>query len=118
MQTWISDVRQLYLESDRTEIAEMREKNLAIEAEGGTVPEPEIREPGFRALVEENVKLGVKRLSESSVISNVSLLSLVRPAYGIETDNGSINLVARPSRCRRQCDRRDQGETRRRSCST
>ena len=80
MQTWISDVRQLYLQSNRTEIAEMREKNLAIEAEGGTVPEPEIREPGFRALVEENVKLGVKRLTESSVISNVSfaLLSFSR----------------------------------------
>ena len=116
MQTWISDIRQLYLQSNRTEIVEMREQNLAIEAEGGTVPEPEIREPGFRALVEENVKLGVKRLSESSVISNVSLLSLVLPAYGIETDNEW--LVARPSRCRRQYDRRDQGETCRRSCST
>ena len=78
MQTWISDVRQLYLQSNRTEIVEMREKNLAVEAEGGIVPEPDIREPGFRALVEENVKLGVKRLTESSVISNVSLLSCVR----------------------------------------
>lgn len=50
----------------------MREKNLATEAKGDKVPEPEVRDPGFRALVEENVKLGVKRLSESSVISNVS----------------------------------------------
>ena len=72
MQTWIGDVRQLYLQSNRTEIVEMREKNQATEAKGGTVPEPEVRDPGFRALVEENVKLGVKRLSESSVMSNVS----------------------------------------------
>lgn len=89
MQTWISDVRQLYLESNRTEIVEMREKNLVTEAEGGTVPEPEIREPGFRALVEENVKLGVKRLSESSVISNVSLLSFCPSRLGLEIDNWS-----------------------------
>ncbi|KAG9028834.1 hypothetical protein FS842_004690, partial [Serendipita sp. 407] len=52
--TWIGDIRTLYLTSDRTEIAEMRAKNLAIEAEGGTVEEPDIKEPGFRALVEEN----------------------------------------------------------------
>jgi carbonic anhydrase len=82
VQTWISDVRELYLQSNRTEIVEMREKNLATEAEGGTVPEPDIREPGFRALVEENVKLGVKRLSQSSIISNVRLFSLVLPACG------------------------------------
>lgn len=83
MQTWISDIRQLYLQSNRTEIVESREKNLAIEAEGGTVPEPDIKDPGFRALVEENVKLGVKRLSESSVISNVSFRSvLVFPTHG------------------------------------
>jgi len=83
VQTWISDIRQLYLQSNRTEIVESREKNLAIEAEGGTVPEPDIKDPGFRALVEENVKLGVKRLSESSVISNVSFRSvLVFPTHG------------------------------------
>ncbi|KAG8813803.1 hypothetical protein FRC18_002279 [Serendipita sp. 400] len=68
--TWIGDIRTLYLTSDRTEIAEMRAKNLAIEAEGGTVEEPDIKEPGFRALVEENVKQQVQRIADSSVMKN------------------------------------------------
>ena len=67
----------------------MREKNLVVEAGGGTVPEPDIREPGFRALVEENVKLGVKRLSESSVISNVSFALCSPSRVGPEADNWS-----------------------------
>ncbi|PVG02995.1 carbonic anhydrase, partial [Serendipita vermifera] len=69
--TWISDIRTLYLSSDREEIVEMRTRNLEIEAQGGTVEEPTIREPGFRALVEENVKLGVQRLAASSVYKNL-----------------------------------------------
>ncbi|CAG7854214.1 SubName: Full=Related to carbonic anhydrase {ECO:0000313/EMBL:CCA67549.1} [Serendipita indica DSM 11827] len=68
--TWIGDIRQLYLTSNRSEIVEMRTANLAIEAAGGTVEEPKIREPGFRALVEENVKLQVQRLVDSSVMKN------------------------------------------------
>lgn len=64
----------------------MREKNLAAEAKGDKVPEPEVRDPGFRALVEENVKSGVKRLSESSVISNVSFPPTLLNA-AIEIDN-------------------------------
>lgn len=71
IQTWIGDVRNLYLSSNRTEIAIMRERNLAIEAAGGVVGEPEVRDPGFRALVEENVKVQVARISKSSVITNV-----------------------------------------------
>lgn len=77
--TWIGDIRQLYLTSNRSEIVEMRTANLAIEAAGGTVEEPKIREPGFRALVEENVKLQVQRLVDSSVMKNVGLLSLGLP---------------------------------------
>ncbi|KAG8793574.1 hypothetical protein FRC17_008434, partial [Serendipita sp. 399] len=68
--TWIGDIRTLYLTSDRAEIVEMRTKNLEIEAQGGTVEEPNIREPGFRALVEENVKQQVQRIAESSVMKN------------------------------------------------
>ncbi|CAG8723038.1 10337_t:CDS:2, partial [Acaulospora colombiana] len=69
--TWISDIRTIYLTSERAEIVEMRTRNLEIEANGGTVEEPTIREPGFRALVEENVKLGVQRLATSSVYKNL-----------------------------------------------
>jgi carbonic anhydrase len=71
--TWISDIRNIYLTSERAEIVEMRTRNNEIEAQGGTVEEPTIREPGFRALVEENVKLGVQRLATSSVYKNVSI---------------------------------------------
>jgi len=74
VQTWIGDVRTLYLTSNRTEIVEMRTKNLQIEATGGTVEEPDVAEVGFRALVEENVKQQVQRISQSSVITNVCLL--------------------------------------------
>ncbi|KIM31864.1 hypothetical protein M408DRAFT_327270 [Serendipita vermifera MAFF 305830] len=72
VQTWIGDVRALYLSSNRTEIAEMRTRNLEREAAGETVEEPDVQEPGFRALVEENVKQQVKRITESSVISNLN----------------------------------------------
>jgi carbonic anhydrase len=76
IQTWIGDIRALYLSSNRTEIAEMRTRNLETEAAGGTVPEPEVGEPGFRALVEENIKQQVQRITQSSVITNVSILTL------------------------------------------
>ena len=72
VQTWIGDVRALYLSSNRTEIVEMRTKNLQKEAAGETVEEPDVQEPGFRALVEENVKQQVLRISQSSVINNLN----------------------------------------------
>jgi carbonic anhydrase len=73
IQSWIGDVRQLYLSSNRTEIVEMRDANLAREARGELVEEPDRREPGFRALVEENVKRQVTAIAKSSLIVNVSL---------------------------------------------
>jgi len=78
IQTWIGDIRALYLSSNRTEVVEMRTKNLQIEASGGTVEEPIVQDPGFRALVEENVKQQVQRISQSSVIINVSTLFAIR----------------------------------------
>lgn len=68
--TWISDIRSLYLSSNRTEVAQMRIANEIKEASGGTVPPPGIRDPGFRALVEENVKLQVQKVVDSPVIKN------------------------------------------------
>ena len=83
IQTWIGDIRALYLSSNRTEVVEMRTKNLQIEASGETVEEPNVQDPGFRALVEENVKQQVKRISQSSVIINVRSLFTIRPFQAI-----------------------------------
>ena len=46
VQTWIDPIRQLYLTSDREEIVSLRTANLALEANGTEIGEPEINEPG------------------------------------------------------------------------
>ncbi|KAF6764094.1 carbonic anhydrase [Ephemerocybe angulata] len=66
VQAWIEPIREQLRTSTRTEIVELREK-----IKGRTdVEEPEISDPGFRALVEENVKAGVSRIAANSVIVN------------------------------------------------
>jgi carbonic anhydrase len=67
VQAWIRPIRELFETSSRAEIVELRTKNAAT---GGVIEEPEIREPGFRALVEENVKATVARVAADSVITN------------------------------------------------
>ncbi|KAJ3572302.1 hypothetical protein NP233_g3180 [Leucocoprinus birnbaumii] len=66
VQTWIEPIRELYQSSNRTEIVQLREQNnneTVIEAPG-------INNPGYRALVEENVKAGVQRIALDNVILN------------------------------------------------
>ncbi|KAF9485103.1 carbonic anhydrase, partial [Pholiota conissans] len=66
VQSWIEPIREIFRTSSRSEIVELRTK-----VQGQTlIEEPDIKEPGFRALVEENVKVGVSRIAASSVISN------------------------------------------------
>jgi len=66
VQSWIEPIREIFRTSSRSEIVELRTK-----IQGQTlIEEPDIKEPGFRALVEENVKVGVSRIAASSVISN------------------------------------------------
>ncbi|EAU89668.1 carbonic anhydrase [Coprinopsis cinerea okayama7 len=63
---WIEPIRELFASSSRPEIVELREriKDLPV------VEEPENNEPGFRALVEENVKATVGRIAQDNVIVN------------------------------------------------
>jgi len=63
VQNWIQPIRDVYLTSTRAEIVAHREKALAIGV-------PQLHDPAFRALVEENVKANVKRLAESTVIQD------------------------------------------------
>ncbi|KAJ3502408.1 hypothetical protein NLJ89_g8904 [Agrocybe chaxingu] len=69
VQNWIDPIREIFRTSTRPEIVELRTKNAAV----AEIEEPDIKEPGFRALVEENVKASVSRIAASSVITNVSL---------------------------------------------
>ncbi|TFK26093.1 carbonic anhydrase [Coprinopsis marcescibilis] len=66
VQNWIEPIRELFASSSRPEIVELRER-----IKGRTdVEEPENNEPGFRALVEENVKASVGRIAQDSIITN------------------------------------------------
>ncbi|KAJ7600027.1 carbonic anhydrase [Mycena floridula] len=66
VQAWVGPIRELFASSSRAEIVELREK-----LKGETViEEPDINEPGFRALVEENVKAGVERIVKTSALKN------------------------------------------------
>ncbi|KAF8068972.1 carbonic anhydrase [Lyophyllum atratum] len=62
---WIDPIRALYATSTRPEVVAMRKKNKSFT----TVKEPKIRGPGFRALIEENVKMSVNRVATSRIIT-------------------------------------------------
>jgi len=64
IQTWITPIRELFKSSTRPEIVKLR-ASLKNQTE---VKAPELHDPGFRALVEENVKAGVKRIAATSTI--------------------------------------------------
>ncbi|KAJ3572303.1 hypothetical protein NP233_g3181 [Leucocoprinus birnbaumii] len=66
VQTWIEPIRELYQSSNRTEIVQLREQNNNQTVVGA----PGINDPGFRALVEENVKAAVQRIASDNVILN------------------------------------------------
>lgn len=62
---WIDPIRDLFHSSTRSEIVQLREKIGA-----STVGVPDVREPGYRALVEENVKVTVERVAKDYIITN------------------------------------------------
>lgn len=66
VQGWISPIRRLYETSTRPEIVALRDSHAA----NALVEEPEVDDPGFRALVEENVKNTVSNIAVSSVMKN------------------------------------------------
>lgn len=63
---WIAPIRHQFETSTRAEIVDMRNR-LAGQT---NIPEPEIQDPGFRALVEENVKASVKNIAASTIMTN------------------------------------------------
>ncbi|EAU89669.2 carbonic anhydrase [Coprinopsis cinerea okayama7 len=68
IQTWIKPIRKLYQTSNRREIVELRERNEGEEEVAG----PPTHDPGFRALVEENVKSTVSNIVRSKIIAQSS----------------------------------------------
>lgn len=62
---WINPIRALYATSTRPEVVAMRKKNKSLT----TIKEPELQDPGFRALIEENVKINVNRVATSKIIT-------------------------------------------------
>ncbi|KAF4564529.1 hypothetical protein EYR40_010694 [Pleurotus pulmonarius] len=79
VQNWIAPIREIFATSTRPEIVELRERIKGQEE----VEEPEPQEPGFRALVEENVKAGVRAMVADSVLSNVSYIPPLSIPYPI-----------------------------------
>ncbi|EKM75978.1 hypothetical protein AGABI1DRAFT_116063 [Agaricus bisporus var. burnettii JB137-S8] len=64
IQTWIQPIREIYLTSTRPEIVEHRNRyKIKPLAEP-----PNLHDPAFRALVEENVKANVNRIANSFVM--------------------------------------------------
>ncbi|KAF7422325.1 hypothetical protein PC9H_010481 [Pleurotus ostreatus] len=65
---WVWPIRDTYLKSTRSEVVELRDKNKKLK----TVPAPTMDDPGYHALVEENVKENVKRVHASKVAKSYS----------------------------------------------
>ncbi|KAF8957586.1 carbonic anhydrase [Flammula alnicola] len=64
VQGWIKPIRDIYETSTRAEILEHREK-----CKTSPIPSlPDLHDPAFRALVEENVKSNVQKIANSAVI--------------------------------------------------
>ncbi|KAF8637693.1 hypothetical protein AX16_010768 [Volvariella volvacea WC 439] len=64
VQTWIEPIREVFQASTRHEIVAWRQAH----ANNANPPAPEIHEPAFRALVEENVKANVARIVASEAL--------------------------------------------------
>ncbi|KAJ7287324.1 carbonic anhydrase [Mycena rebaudengoi] len=63
VEAWIQPIRELYLSSNRSEIAALRETDMT--------ELPKASDPGFRALVEENVKASVTRIQKDSILAKL-----------------------------------------------
>lgn len=79
VQNWIESIRVIFRTSDRPEIVELR-NNITDHVD--------INNPGFRALIEENVKASVHRIAENSVITN---------HYALLKSSGAGNSTAKRS---------------------
>ncbi|KAL0959618.1 hypothetical protein HGRIS_011321 [Hohenbuehelia grisea] len=66
IQKWIAPIREIFQTSTRKEIVELRERNKGHDE----VHEPKADDPGFRALVEENVKASVQEIVNDGIIGD------------------------------------------------
>jgi carbonic anhydrase len=80
IQNWIEPIREIFHTSDRPEIVKLRTKNAGLT----TIKTPDSNDPGFRALVEENIKASVRRIADDSVITNH--FALLKSGSGNSTD--------------------------------
>ncbi|KAF9787795.1 carbonic anhydrase [Thelephora terrestris] len=87
VQNWIEPIRHLFQTSTRPEIVKLREFNTA----NNVTEEPEFGDPGYRALVEENVKESVCN------IANDLVMQAHWDSFNLEQKGGS-NPVARKKR--------------------
>lgn len=70
VKSWVKPVRKLYQDSKRKEITELRDSRMPQRGHpNGIIDAPPTNDPGFRALVEENVKKSVKELKSHSVLA-------------------------------------------------
>jgi len=79
LQNWIEPIRHIFQTSTRPEIVKLRESNTA----NNVTAEPEFEDPGYRALVEENVKESV------SNVANDPVMQTHWDAFNLEQQGGS-----------------------------
>lgn len=87
VQNWIEPIRNLFQTSPRPEIVTLREFNAA----NNVTEEPEFEDPGYRALVEENIKDSVCN------IANDPVMQAHWDAFNIEQQGGN-STAARKKR--------------------
>jgi len=81
---WVKPISDLYSKSRRQEIVVLRDSRLPHRGQDkGATEAPPASDPGFRALVEENVKHGVKELHQNSILTK---------AYARGVKNQDINV--------------------------
>ncbi|KAF9449455.1 carbonic anhydrase [Macrolepiota fuliginosa MF-IS2] len=89
VQTWIQPIREIYQTSNRPEIAAHRNQHKHIPL----AELPELHNPAFRALVEENVKANVNRIARSYVMrDHYASLALPQLASTSEIPNDPNSL--------------------------
>ncbi|KDR75268.1 hypothetical protein GALMADRAFT_249264 [Galerina marginata CBS 339.88] len=84
VRNWVKPISDLYSSSRRQEIVVLRDARKPRRGQDqGVKTAPPASDPGFRALVEENVKRGVKELRKHSILTKAY-------ARGVRTDKNEI----------------------------
>jgi len=70
IRTWIKPIADMYSNSRRAEIVQLRDSRMPHRKQPNGIKEaPPSSDPGFRALVEENVKRSVRELRDNSLLT-------------------------------------------------